>query len=747
MKIYKKLGSVFISLFIIHSALACGGGWWEAEYYNIYKQKQMLNENLYTGYNNHSADVAKNSVDDNIDEWYTFFEEQYTTSEIYDIIYNNISYTDYVSSKTTLENTLSNTSTSKRSSFVKYIMFAKNCEEISTANDSWSYYDEESNIDTLLLKKLTTICKANIKREKNEFIKERYHFQLVKIHYYGEMYEDAIAYYDDFFISKIEKSLINYWALDYKAGAEMQLGNTIQANYDFLQVFTNCPSRSHSSYHSMTFSNQEQFDQTIDFCENDETKAMFHFVRGINKNSVALEDIKSAQDYAPYDDAVKVLLSNEIVKIEHAYWNKHMDDDDEYDWHDHERIDIPNQQLMEYITDIRLFVENIINDEIEDDYWNITLAYLYSLEKNYQKSEEVLSKITASNDGYIKQTTAIQLLNHIHLHPVLTIEDENYLGKKWKEYNEGNAFLPWGDYGNINEYLEDYLHEYYEDKNEAMSMLFSGEDIGSIKWEDDGELLSPNSIKKLQESYLKLDKTELLQYGEQNFIRDTSDLEAELIELEATLYMRDPYSLEKAIVLFEKLSQTQQLEYNPFNMKVRDCIWGSWGDSDICGHKPTDYTKLTLAKKLLEMRIKAENEKSAMDYYLLGNAYYNMTYFGHEWEALSYYRSGSHITGFYDCTVALDLYENAIKLFTDEEMQAKSAFMAAKCEQNIYLTDVSFNEDIKYFSSWDYKTTEDALIAKNDYMSELGYRSYFKYLENDYSDTDFYDEIINECSF
>ena len=52
--------------------------------------------------------------------------------------------------------------------------------------------------------------------------------------------------------------------------------------------------------------------------------------------------------------------------------------------------------------------------------------------------------------------------------------------------------------------------------------------------------------------------------------------------------------------------------------------------------------------------------KSAMDYYKMGLAYYNMSYYGKSWKMLSYFKSYSP-GGFHDNKIALSFFEKALK--------------------------------------------------------------------------------------
>src|SRR5690606_14267567 len=79
-----------------------------------------------------------------------------------------------------------------------------------------------------------------------------------------------------------------------------------------------------------------------------------------------------------------------------------------------------------------------------------------------------------------------------------------------------------------------------------------------------------------------------------------------------------------AIPLMRATDQSTELYGNPFNGTIKDCH-----DCDHAAPQPVKYTKLSFLEKMLEMKTKL---KSGQDVYnnalLLGNAFYNMSYYG-----------------------------------------------------------------------------------------------------------------------
>ena len=92
-------------------------------------------------------------------------------------------------------------------------------------------------------------------------------------------------------------------------------------------------------------------------------------------------------------------------------------------------------------------------------------------------------------------------------------------------------------------------------------------------------------------------------------------------------------------------------------------------------------------------KISETDKPNAAKYlYKMANGFYNMTYYGHAWKMVQYYRSGSDgyyipndATNFqkeyYGCFKAIAYFEKAMAASTDKNFKARCLFMMAKCSQ------------------------------------------------------------------
>jgi len=130
-------------------------------------------------------------------------------------------------------------------------------------------------------------------------------------------------------------------------------------------------------------------------------------------------------------------------------------------------------------------------------------------------------------------------------------------------------------------------------------------------------------------------------------------------------------------------------------------------------------------------------DQAASIYFDLGEAFYNMSYFGQAWKATDLFRSSASASRAYrnkgqkifsqvglplgnaenfDTDRARRYFDLARRTAKSKEIQVAAAYMAAKCERDDFYT-----------------------------KQERRTYDYFGIIETDYSDTQFYQRIINEC--
>lgn len=201
-------------------------------------------------------------------------------------------------------------------------------------------------------------------------------------------------------------------------------------------------------------------------------------------------------------------------------------------------------------------------------------------------------------------------------------------------------------------------------------------------------------------------------------------------------------NLDKAISLMQlaQSKKVKSLSTNPFNSFIND-----FKDYEFTNPQNYDYTKLSFLLKMKEMESKiAKNEDVYNNSLLLGNAFYNISYFGNarafydgriinESHSSTWDMDSVNYKIFTDCTLYIKYYQKAFDNATNKEQKAKCTYMLTKCERNDYYNMHLFNlpDDYENYNKAGY------------FVSWEG----FKKLKADYSDTKYYKEVIEECGY
>src|SRR5690606_12880567 len=183
--------------------------------------------------------------------------------------------------------------------------------------------------------------------------------------------------------------------------------------------------------------------------------------------------------------------------------------------------------------------------------------------------------------------------------------------------------------------------------------------------------------------------------------------------------------------------KTQELLGNPFNGKIKDC-----NDCDHSAKQSVKYSQLNFLQKIKEMKAKiAAGEDVYHNALLVGNAFYNASYFGN---ARPFYNnsiineygnsiSKEHEKMLYGMDNVQKYYNMAKKAAADNEQKAKMAYMLAKVERNNFYSSTYFMLNEYYYG-----------YGNNVMVRKWGG---FEDLKNTYSDTKYYQDVIAECGY
>lgn len=792
---------VFVNLLVPKNSQNCGGSYM---YYNMLFDRDLVFSNgksltSFNLWNYNSSLYGSRSIQlQNATEWAEFLENKYVAKDLIAIIYRETGFTTHAQETKNLRSSrISDKDVSvKETIFINYLELALAVEKHLTAYEPnpWGYGDSEIKKDPVEYNRLVEKTNQMLAVAQHSMIKERLAFQLIKLHRYEENYQEVLTVFEKNF--SVTNSFIGYWAMDHYAGALKKLGRKAEANYYFSKVYVNSPSRRASAYSSIKISSEEEMNDVKNICKTIDEKLALHFIRGVESKALSLGDIDFIIKNAGNHEYARVLMSYEINKLEQKLLNK-------YPSQFFDDIKKETEEASNYLKQLIELNKKIISVDDASRFWHMSLAYLHYMNKDYTNCKSILdNNLPNSNDLKI-QHTVIEILNYIASREELTVTDENILGHKLYEINknketissittsnttieEQNGYYESNyrkgdeDYNTINEYIFELIYSKVKNKNTYKELIFNGETIrydlfarDSPNWnevEQRGKKLSVEYIDELLSFFETTEKTKLVEfaakyyfdfnnqsnrtynydyydyYGVGNvyfYLDNYYDIKSVLLELKATLLMRNPNKLNESIAIFEQLPEkiinASKVYKNPFDMSAKNIRFDDKINFENI-QEENSYTKLKLAKQLQLHLERANATNSAIDYYNLGVAYYNISYYSNMWSFLAYYRCTYEPNGFLDNSIALNFLNKALSIgLKNRELEAKAHFMGARCELNLFTQGYggigNNTEDGPYF---------------NDFMSEInqkGYQKNFSALKNSYSNTQFYRDIISECSY
>ncbi len=718
----------------------------------------------------------------NATELSNFLENKYIAKDLIPIIYREGGFTNHAQEMSNLKQArVSDKDISQKETvFINYLELSLQIEKHlkAYAPDPWSYEEKEKTKNPEEYNRLVAKANQMLQVAQHQIIKERLAFQLIKLHRYEENYQEVVSLFENNFTNS--NSFISFWAMDHYAGALLNLGRKAEANYYFSKVYVNSPSRRESAYLSISINSDEEMNEAKSLCQTNDEKLALHFIRGIETKNLAIDDIDFIFKNGGNHEYARVLMSHEINKMEYLLLPQN---GDSFEYSSEDDPIKSKDEAMNYINRLIILNKLMLPKDDSHKFWYLSLGYLHFLNKDYASCKAVLDGNIPNDENLKRQHTVIDILNYVSSKSELNIVDENIIGHKLYEMNDHKESLcsittvtkessnnPISyyatnyyrkgseDYNTINEYLFQLIYTKVKGKNAFKELVFNGgtmdSDLFRRDYKDWNETeqgkraLSPEYITELLNAFETTEKTKLVEYaGRYYFFSNPSyynpklsEIKFVLQELKATLLIRNPEKLAGAIEILEKLpenfSNTTTRYTDPFAMTAKPIILET--PEEINYEKALD--KLTLAKKLQMHFEKAKATNSAIDYYYLGLAYYNLSYYSDSWKFLAYYRCTTTPNGFTDNSISMNFLNKALSIgLGNRELEAKAHFMAARCELNLFTQNYGEIRDNYEDNLNFYKFLFD--------IKQQGFQKNFAVLKNTYFNTQFYQDIVSECSY
>ena len=650
-----------------------------------------------------------------------------------------------------------------------YLLYAKQLEpHVSGNSDAW----EPAARDSVKMAKLIKNGLQLYSAAKSSSLKLRYAYQVIRLAHYSERYVDAIKFYDDYVSGNTTNSVLQPLSLALKGGALFRTGKTKEAAYVFSKAFSASTAKRVSNYLGFKWSTNAETPRKeyLDYCKTNEEKAAMLSLFAMGNAGNELAAMKSIYQLNAGSEQLEVLAVREINKLEETYFTptlkKEKGGSTFYYYWDAENLDSIATAAKKETKELTAFLlEAGNNKQVKNrGLFETGAAYTAYMVKDYTNAKKHLAAAEKMNlTKKVKdQWTLTNILVTINEKEKIDAAFEEQLlpSLVWLEERVKNEKPATTGYYQTSQWKKIYrdlmseilakrYHQSGEYHKEALCIGAADviESPEADRYNNKGvdymrNNLSSNDVENLYALLTAKQRNKFENY----LIKKNSINTAVVTEFAGTAYLRE-YDYARAIEWFKKSPDKKSLliKKNPFIDLLYDL------EEPLAKELKFSTSKLAFAESMLLLTKQAETDKtnSAKNYYKLANGLYNMTYYGHTWELVQYYRGGTdgyHIpidaTAFkkeyYGCYSAQAYFEKAMNASADKNFKARCLFMIAKCSQKQVSKPVY--SDFNY--NWDQLDAAEKL-----YWPKFKKNRYFPQLVKEYSNTVFYKEAFNSCSY
>lgn len=611
--------------------------------------------------------------------------------------------------------------------FFDYLLLAKSAEEFAARDIVYSW-EPQPQVDVPIAIEQPLL--QHFKKTKDAFIKQRLWFQLVRYYYFKERNDSTLKAPAsrtletfDAFKGTFPKDMMYHRALGYVAGWHYRHKNYALSNY--LNSICYDYSREAKIPSEWGFHPQEEGDwkKTLELAGTTAEKATLWHLLGIQYDPQRA--IKEIIKLDPKSEKLDLLLAR-IINITEYHNN-------------HDYLTASDTAGKNFLKQNVALVSGIAlkNNTAKPYFWNLAAGYLNFMDGNYKAAGSfytIAKKQLPAGDKLIMAQYKIL--------------DWTLFVKQLKKIDGATE-------AKMTEPLT-WFSDLQKGKDTIASLRFSRslqESISDIAelYKKQGELVKSNALKSSPEFYAndrniehmkaflqKPAKTPFEQAMLRYYPFDVNDL---YVHQSLVLTYQD--KIDEAIAIMEKINnEGGVMPANPFNMRLNDCH-----DCDHALKQTKKLNDIDVLKSMQKMKadIKAGKNVSG-NAYLLANAFYNLTFYGN---ARSFYQTqimnADGATPFdipevfkpmlLSNKIAEKYYSMAAAASQNKELKAKYLFMAAKCERNESYNISYINPEKKDANYW------------NTDINEVFFGKYFATLKQQYNDTKFYREALQECGY
>ncbi len=645
-----------------------------------------------------------------------------------------------------------------------YIIFAKKAEPFVIRDyNSW----ESSQRDSIGMENLRKNGLQLYTASKKELFKLKYAYQIIRLAHYNRNYRDAVKYYDELVSQNKTESVLKPLALALKAGALYHAGNKKEAVYLFSKAFSGTDAKKVSNYISFNWATESEISRKeyLKLCMNNVEQANMLSLFAMGRGGSETQTIEQIFSLDPNNKNIETLVAREINKFESYYFSPMLNKQKGgklfyYSWDETPADSTLNEGKKEVIAFTNLLVKMSAANNSSAPLYFTTAAYCGLMIKDFDKANKYLTaakkmKLTTKVNNQWMLTNLLLTINESKKIDAQA-EEKMLPSIKWlqqKAVNDQSMKLGWSDitqwkifYRNIMTVaLAKKYHAQGDVYKEALCVGAADKIYGNESFYSSLDFLrNETDLKDIEKLYALITNKGASDF-ENYLIKNNAISVTHVTDFAGTAYLRN-YDYKNAILWLEKsgASKKDTIFKSAFIELLDDAI----------ERLPTEKkatSKLLFAQEMLQEEglAKTDKKNAAKHFYKIATGLYNMTYYGHAWELVQYYRTGSDgyaipkdATEFqkqyYGCYAAHDMFKKAMDASTDKNFKGKCLFMMAKCSQKTV-----GRPRYEDFGS-NYERYEQ---AGKDFLPKFMNNKYFPQLIKEYNNTAFYEEALSRCSY
>jgi len=510
---------------------------------------------------------------------------------------------------------------------IEYLLYAKRIEPyvVRTANAFESQAKRKTQLEELINEGLD-----DFKTLKSHYVRLRYAYQIIRMaHYLGE-HAYVLELYD-YLMPKIEAnpSIIYDWIAGHRAGALQALGNYPESAYIFSRIFDRCPSKRESAYNSFRIRTDAEWQATSNLCANDHERAMLHVLRAQNGRAVVIEEMQNIYALEPQNAALAPLLMRELLELEKDLLG--------LDFNPNQRenkrtVNRPRPNAAKRLLALQAFVNEVVknSDTANPELWLLARGVIEMLAGDYFYARRTFQELGAQtrNDSMEAQVDILtEVMNVLALNKVNDSVEVYYF-----DLLDDEDFQL--QYPDIRALVNDKLEAvYYRTGRRGKAALMQ---YGFDALQKNPQRNTVTELEAMTDSLLGNDfDRRLIAY------RIGEDAQADIDDLLGTYYLQQG-QWETALEVFQRIPTARRDAYGtfyPFEKQFGDRV--NFSPSATLPR----FNKVDLLERLISLeddaRRSVNDTVATRNYFRIGLAHYNMSYYSYNWRMADYFRSSS----------------------------------------------------------------------------------------------------------